>query len=631
MSDVPVDERLDGEQAAEIPMDVAPIKTEGGERAERGPVTPPEPAEPAAASTNELPADEPIDADPTETNGEAPANGDAPMEATTLVRPKMEAVDEAMDTSEHAPKEPPVAAASEGELSSGEEEGEAADAKTTERRSKKKKRKSRKRSPSPAEANGDRKRKHSDVGGGDEKKKLEKLKEMKFGDARTGEQDTRRFNFRPTDAKKTAGESPASKPTSSKAAKGAKASGRGPRTPEPSPFVSDENAHPVLKAFRQLKSSSILAALDSVLSISPQEVAKLNKQEMIEVMEILFDLNRKRELLTSNRRRLTGEARSICNAEIAILNDLEHLMNGEELGQFAQLRSCGQSMDEMAPFDIAIDPADVTLATGAVRLHVVDLLPPADTPMIGSHDPNWDVLLKHIPVEMRGVPPPQHVIQEIQIQQQPAPQIAVQQPATVVFQAAPFAAEQPAAFAPPVQPNGVHQPPPQFIQQAPAQVELPPTSTVEVNAGPAVSNSMESAPPPAPSSQPLPMDFSVPPPFVAVSSSSQETPAGEPLSPRSAFQNTLKQSSLLNSLLPSMSAAPPPTAMLPPQPPIMSGPPPGLAPHLLPGPPPNLGGPPPFAGGSPNRFVAMPPPPMGGNASRPIPLMSIEHPPVHSE
>jgi hypothetical protein len=41
-----------------------------------------------------------------------------------------------------------------------------------------------------------------------------------------------------------------------------------------------------------------------------------------------------------------------------------------------------------------------------IRLHAVDLLPPGDTPFIGRHDPNWDPMLKHLPMQLRGIPPP---------------------------------------------------------------------------------------------------------------------------------------------------------------------------------------------------------------------------------
>ncbi|KAI6196099.1 hypothetical protein M3Y94_01068400 [Aphelenchoides besseyi] len=589
------------------------------ERVERGPVTPPEAMETLNSMKDEPTAVETETPIKSETVAAITSDDEQPMDTEKSTKP----IDDVVESME------PVAI-SEGELSSTGEIADDAERTSEEAKLKRADKKARKRhkrnrskeqrrsiSDDENEPNGtSRKRKHSQEN--EEKKKLEKLKEMKFGDLKSSGHDTRRFNFRQSAESKlstSANSNNLDVSSSSPAKHNSKpinANGRGPRTPEPSYFTSDENAPPVLKTLRQLRTMPLVSALDVVFSIPQEEMSVLSKVEMIEVLEIMYDLNKKRELLTSNRRRLTGEARSICNTEIAILNDLEHLMNDDEVRSFNQLRQCAPSMDEMAPFDIAIDPSDITLSSGSIRMHVVDLLPPADAPMIGNHDLSWDHLLKHIPMELRGVPPPaivqdlQHIPQPQQIVfQEPPPQFiqpVLDQSAGTVFV--------PTSVAPP-QANGVHH---QFVpQQMPPPTELPPTSTVEINTLPPTN-----VPPPISNPQPMPMNFSVPPPaFVPANGpSEQASTAPEPLSPISAFRNSLKQTSLLNSLVPTLNQStsqPPPTIL--PAPDFMSGPPPQISHH---------------SAVSPNRCYTSMPPPTVNMQSRPIPLMSIEHPPGYS-
>ncbi|KAI6171902.1 hypothetical protein M3Y98_00913800 [Aphelenchoides besseyi] len=616
MSDIVADDQFE-ESKMSIDVEATNVPNTQSERMERGPVTPPEAMETSNSMKDESRAMKTENPTKSEIVDEIDSEDEEPIDTEERTK----SIDNVVESME------PVAI-SEGELSSTGEIADDAERTSEEAKLKRADKKSRKRhkrnrskeqrrsiSEDENEPNGaSLKRTHSQEN--EEKKKLEKLKEMKFGDLKSSGHDTRRFNFRQTAESKlsTSANSNSldvSSPSPAKQnSKPINSNGRGPRTPEPSYLTSDENAPPVLKTLRQLRTMSLVSALDVVFSIPQEEMSVLSKTEMVEVLEIMYDLNKKRELLTSNRRRLTGyEARSICNTEIAILNDLEHLMNDEEVRSFHQLKQCAPSMDEMAPFDISIDPSDITLSSGSIRMHVVDLLPPADAPMIGNHDPSWDHLLKHIPMELRGVPPPA-IVQDVQhvpppqqiVFQEPPPQFiqpVLDQPAGTVFV--------PTSVAPP-QPNGVHH---QFVPQQMPPTELPPTSTVEINTLPPTN-----VPPPI--SQTMPMNFSVPPPaFVPANGPSEQPPtAPEPLSPISAFRNSLKQTSLLNSLVPSLNQStsqPPPTIL--PAPDFMSGPPPQIPHH---------------AAVSPNRCYTSMPPPTVNMQSRPIPLMSIEHPPGYS-
>ena len=222
-----------------------------------------------------------------------------------------------------------------------------------------------------------RKRKHSQSKG-DEKSKLERLKEMKFGSSKLrlailsvaslihlfSVQDTRRFNFRESEAAKEKVITPKKDSLKDTPIKHAPVKER--RHPSPDTFYRAEViTHPVMKTFRDLKSASLMTALDKVFCINPQEISVLTKAEMIEVLDVMHDLNRKREKLTANRVKLTkwvvcvridfrvdfSEVRVICNKEIELLSGLEHMMNMDERDFFNQLRQCPPSMDELAPFD----------------------------------------------------------------------------------------------------------------------------------------------------------------------------------------------------------------------------------------------------------------------------------------
>jgi hypothetical protein len=88
---------------------------------------------------------------------------------------------------------------------------------------------------------------------------------------------------------------------------------------------------------------------------------------MLEVLDTMYELNKRREQLTANRVRLTewvelsfentmafSEVRSIYNTEFTLLNDLEHLMSDGERSFYPRSRHCQPSMDELAPFDVKI-------------------------------------------------------------------------------------------------------------------------------------------------------------------------------------------------------------------------------------------------------------------------------------
>lgn len=79
------------------------------------------------------------------------------------------------------------------------------------------------------------------------------------------------------------------------------------QSPDPSFFtdVDDENSSPIMRTFRALQSLSLPAALDAVFSIHPQDIAMIDKHEMVEVLDCMYALNRRREQLTINRVQLT--------------------------------------------------------------------------------------------------------------------------------------------------------------------------------------------------------------------------------------------------------------------------------------------------------------------------------------
>jgi hypothetical protein len=60
-----------------------------------------------------------------------------------------------------------------------------------------------------------------------------------------------------------------------------------------------------MNTFREVKTLPLALAIDRVFSINPQDIAVLSKAEMIEVLDVMRELNRKREKLTINRMRLT--------------------------------------------------------------------------------------------------------------------------------------------------------------------------------------------------------------------------------------------------------------------------------------------------------------------------------------
>jgi hypothetical protein len=70
-------------------------------------------------------------------------------------------------------------------------------------------------------------------------------------------------------------------------------------------YRAETITHPVMKTFREIKTVTLAAALDMLFSINPQDVAVLSKGEMVEILDIMFDLNKRREQLTINRMRLT--------------------------------------------------------------------------------------------------------------------------------------------------------------------------------------------------------------------------------------------------------------------------------------------------------------------------------------
>lgn len=145
------------------------------------------------------------------------------------------------------------------------------------------------------------------------------------------------------------------------------------------------------------------------------------------------------------------------------------------------------------------------MASGRIRLAAVDLLPPPETPLIGQHDPNWDSLIKHIPMELRGVPPvppdfvsvlvdPEHaahMMPMVEVSQGPPPGMLPEHdtsvpppPLAVPMQVAPaegpvviLNTSQPPPFA---QPNGVvfDKPPPQLpnVHEPPPNMLEGPTS-----------------------------------------------------------------------------------------------------------------------------------------------------------
>ena len=67
----------------------------------------------------------------------------------------------------------------------------------------------------------------------------------------------------------------------------------------------DENASPIMRTFRALRTLSLPAALDVAFSVKTQDLIALGKREMAEVLDCMYELTRRREQLTLNRVRLT--------------------------------------------------------------------------------------------------------------------------------------------------------------------------------------------------------------------------------------------------------------------------------------------------------------------------------------
>lgn len=117
-------------------------------------------------------------------------------------------------------------------------------------------------------------------------------------------QDTRRFNFRETGEKNTP-ERKSTPKADRKEPTPLKALINKERQNDSNHFRAENITHPVMKTFREIKTLTLPMALDLLFSINTQDVAVLSKEEMVEVLDIMFDLNRRREHLTINRMRLT--------------------------------------------------------------------------------------------------------------------------------------------------------------------------------------------------------------------------------------------------------------------------------------------------------------------------------------
>ncbi|CAD5211204.1 unnamed protein product [Bursaphelenchus okinawaensis] len=391
------------------------------------------------------------------------------------------------------------------------------------------------------------------------------------------------------------------------------------------PVIETENrlSHPLVNAVSHVKNMPYPMAFDFLLTIPLADVAHLNLEEALEVLDAMKQFNDRRLQTSENRVQLTNEVRQICDQEIQLLTDLEHLMTQEERLKLEQLRNCPMSMDEVLPLKVELEPSDVNVQTGSIKLSAVDLLPPPDTPFIGKVDPIWEPLAKHIPMELRGFMPPTEqrnkkpeIIHPLPGNSEPVPNV--------------------------VQPSHEHvlsskQQQAVKYDKPPPNLEVPPPN-------------LSQPPPSMPTAVPPAVDTSVPPPSLyrpppEVPSSIPSTNSGA-ISPMSALRQSIKPS-LLNTLV--NTSLPPPNLNVPP--PNLSLPPPNL--NL---PPPNVQVPPPShniihslnvplpvvdipkvasltsqpppvaAGGSPINFT-VPPPTVKPQGGKIVPLMSIAHPP----
>ena len=150
-------------------------------------------------------------------------------------------------------------------------------------------------------------------------------------------------------------------------------------------------------------------------------------------------------------------------------------------------------------------PTDVELSRGTIRLHPVDLLPAQETPMIGRHDPNWDLFIQHIPVQFHGLAPPPT---QFQVMRHYNWLSLIQTNKLQDF-------KKPQPFVP-----LLNQPPPLFSNNLPQNLNMPPPTMSQMppSQQPSIPISMSSQqPPPAFASQPPPtsstLDFSQPPPL----------------------------------------------------------------------------------------------------------------------
>ncbi|CAD5215451.1 unnamed protein product [Bursaphelenchus xylophilus] len=410
----------------------------------------------------------------------------------------------------------------------------------------------------------------------------------------------------------------------------------GPTTPE----LDSKLTHPLIKAIRHVKTMPITVAFDLLLSIPPTDISQLGMEDVLEVLDVMKEFNDRREELTGNRIELTKEVRQICDQEIQLLTDLEHVMTPDERIKLEQLRNCPPSMDEVVPVKAEIDPYDVNVQTSAIKLPAVDLLPPPETPLIGQIDSSWDPLVKHIPMELRGFLPPQPEHQSNGSQENGSTVIPPIDPLTNNIPSNEFHSDVP--------PASSSQPKIITFDKPPPNVELPPPN-------------MSQPPPSLASIKPKPLDTSVPPPSLhqpppdASSVPISSSGASGRISPVSAFRQSIKPSllsSLVNTSVPPPNLPPPNLNVPPPNlslpPPSLNLPPPNVKvpPPNLAVPPPNLKVPPPvmesLLGPKPQSTPNVPgsiasasspfsiPPPQIKHTvmpNKPVPLMSIEHPP----
>lgn len=79
------------------------------------------------------------------------------------------------------------------------------------------------------------------------------------------------------------------------------------RRQSPVPYAryrSENTTHSVMNIFRETATLPLALAIDKMFLINPQDVGVLSKSELVEVLDLMYNLNKRREQLTVNRMQL---------------------------------------------------------------------------------------------------------------------------------------------------------------------------------------------------------------------------------------------------------------------------------------------------------------------------------------